>query len=108
MKWAPVYIKSDGQTDPIELPASDGSDNDQFGYAVAISGDYAVAGAYMDDVGANADQDHLYFHRVNGVWTEEAHVTASDGAAGDGFGFSVSISRGLCNCRIPPMMMFLC
>ena len=29
--------------------------------------------------------------RSNGVWSEQAKLTASDGAAGDYFGYSVSI-----------------
>ena len=32
-----------------KIVASDGAENDYFGYSVAISGDYAIVGAYLDD-----------------------------------------------------------
>lgn len=33
----------------VKLTASDGTAMDQFGYSVAISGDYAIIGAFKDD-----------------------------------------------------------
>lgn len=76
-----------------QLMDSDGAANDQFGFSVAISGGTAVVGAPFADVGANPDQGSAYAFRVlSGNWGQGAKTTASDGAAGDLFGWSVAIS----------------
>lgn len=61
----------------------------QSGASVAISGTTAVVGAPH----ANGDTGAAYVYTRSGVtWTYQATLTASDGAAADGFGTSVSIS----------------
>jgi hypothetical protein len=78
-------------TQQAKLTASDGAANDQFGNQVALSGDTAVVGAYRDDAGANTDQGSAYiFTRSGTTWTQQAKLTAFDGAAGDLFGYSVA------------------
>ena len=75
-----------------KITSSDAATGDRFGWSVSISGDYAIVGAYLDDDnGADSGSAYIYF-RDNGVWTQQAKLTASDGAAGDYFGVSVSIS----------------
>ncbi|MEA1966066.1 MAG: FG-GAP repeat protein, partial [Euryarchaeota archaeon] len=76
----------------VKLTASDGAAGDFFGYSVAISGDYAVVGAREDDDAGSASGSAYIFKRDGTVWTEQAKITASDGAAGDLFGMSVAIS----------------
>ncbi|MBU0466613.1 MAG: FG-GAP repeat protein [Nanoarchaeota archaeon] len=75
-----------------KLLASDGVDDDQFGYSVSVSGDVAVvASPYDDDLGS--DSGSVYVYRFNGVnWVEEQKLLASDGAASDKFGRSISVS----------------
>jgi hypothetical protein len=76
-----------------QLTASDGAASDQFGYSVALSGDTALVGAYLDDVGANTDQGSAYvFTRSGTTWSLQQKLTATDGAASDGFGVSVALS----------------
>src|SRR5262245_42630691 len=76
-----------------ELLASDEEYYQWFGYSVAISGDTALVGAFLDDGAAGASAGSAYvFVRTATGWTEQAKLTASDAAAGDEFGFSVSIS----------------
>ncbi|NQT96128.1 MAG: choice-of-anchor D domain-containing protein [Candidatus Marinimicrobia bacterium] len=76
-----------------KLTSSDGVVDDRFGGSVSISGDYAIVGAYMDDVGANWDQGSAYiFYRSGTSWSQQAKLTASDGESGDYFGYSVTIS----------------
>ena len=76
-----------------QLTASDGAAGDEFGYSVAISGDTAIVGACLDDVGTNMDKGSAYvFVRTGTIWSQQAQLTASDGAAGDEFGYSVAIS----------------
>ncbi|MFH1355895.1 MAG: Ig-like domain-containing protein [bacterium] len=76
----------------IKVLASDGANDDQFGYSVAMSGDWAVIGADRDDDNGLSSGSVYFFKRDAGVWTEKTKVTASDGATEDYFGRSVSIS----------------
>ena len=76
-----------------KLTASDGVAGDQFGYSVALAGDTALVGSYGDDVGGNADQGSAYvFTRTGTTWSQQAKLTAPDGAAGDTFGTSAALS----------------
>jgi hypothetical protein len=76
-----------------KLTAADAAARDVFGSAVAISGDTVVVGALDDDVGDNTDQGSAYvFVRSGTTWTQQAKLTAADGAAWDGFGNSVAVS----------------
>ncbi len=89
-----VFVRSGGVwSEQQKLVAPDGTANDYFGISVSVSGDTAVVGAYWDDAGANANQGSAYvFVRNGGVWSEQQKLVASDGAAGDYFGVSVSVS----------------
>ena len=76
-----------------QLTASDGAEGDWFGSSVALSGDTALIGAPLDDVSGNSDQGSAYvFTRSGTTWSQQAHLTAADGAAGDYFGASVALS----------------
>jgi uncharacterized membrane protein len=89
-----VFVRS-GSTwsQQAELTASDGAANDAFGNAVAVSGDTAVIGAFGRTVGANQVQGAAYvFVRSGGTWSQQQDLTASDGATGDEYGFSVAVS----------------
>ena len=78
-----------------ELTASDGAANDQLGFSIAVADDTVVVGAPYDMVGANGNQGSAYvFVKPPSGWadmTETAKLTASDGMAGDGLGWSVAI-----------------
>lgn len=74
-------------TEEAKLTASDGVAKDYFGWSVSISGDTAVVGASEKD---NRKGAAYVFTRSGTTWTEEAKLIASDGVAGDDFGFSVS------------------
>ena len=89
-----VFFRSGSSwTQQQKLTAADGAVNDNFGIGVAISGDYALVGAYQDDIGANANQGSAYvFVRSGSSWIQQAKLTATDGAANDLFGVSVAIS----------------
>jgi hypothetical protein len=76
-----------------ELIAPDGGDNDDFGFSVAVSGTTAVVGAVGHGVGSNQNQGAAYvFVLSGGSWTQQAELTAADGATGDQFGWSVAMS----------------
>jgi FG-GAP repeat protein len=92
-----VYVKPPGGwsgqlTQTAELTASDGTDGSSVGSSVSIAGDTVVAGAPGEMPGAA-----YVFVKPSDGWvnmTQTAKLTASDGAPGDGFGTSVSISGG--------------
>ena len=74
-----------------KLLATDGSEDDNFGCSVAMSENVAIIGANKDDdKGSNSGSAYV-FELENGVWEERGKLTASDGAADDSFGYSVSI-----------------
>ncbi len=74
-----------------KLVPSDGAEADQFGFSISLSGDTVVVGSPFDD-DMGTDSGSAYVFRFNGTsWTQEAKLTAADGATGDLFGYSVSI-----------------
>ena len=88
-----VYEKVGGVwTNEQKLTASDGADYWGFGVSVSVSGDYMVVGATAAFGGGFNPGSAYVYEKVGGVWTNEQKLTASDGAAGDQFGRSVSIS----------------
>lgn len=88
-----MYHFNGGQWSQTQkLVASDGGSSDYFGYSVAISGNYAIVGAFDDKIGANEGQGSAYIFFYNGTqWIEQQKLTASDGGPYDAFGISVSI-----------------
>ncbi len=75
-----------------KLTASDGEARDWFGYSVSLSGDRAFVGAASDDDNGSSSGSAYVFEWNGSTWVEVAKLTASDGAAGDYFGISVSLS----------------
>ncbi len=80
---------------PSDVPTN----TDYFGYSVAISGNYAVIGAFLEDEGATGfgtvnDAGSAYvFERdvFSNTWSQTAKIVAFDRATGDYFGSSVDI-----------------
>jgi hypothetical protein len=75
-----------------KLTAVDGSAADLFGISVAFDGGTAVVGSWMDDDAGSSSGSAYVFREVEGAWAQIAKLTASDAAASDYFGRSVSIS----------------
>ncbi|MEX2535795.1 MAG: PKD domain-containing protein [Trueperaceae bacterium] len=82
-----------------KLTASDAAAGDQFGYSVAMSGDYAVIGARADDDGGFDSGSAYVFQRSGDGWVQsmklppEPPVVAPTAiGAADRFGSSVAIS----------------
>jgi hypothetical protein len=89
-----VFVRS-GTTwaQQAELTASDGATEDSFGGSVSVDGDTAVIGAPDKTVNSHADQGTVYvFVRSGTTWTQQAELTASDGAVDDELGSNVSVS----------------
>ena len=91
-----VYSRNDQSWSQQQiLTASDGAASDSFGYAVAVSSDGSTAliGAAFKTVGANSNQGAVYaFTQSGGIWSQQAELTAADGATDDTFGRSLSLS----------------
>jgi len=81
-----------GWVEEAKLTAFDSAADDEFGYSVSLAGDTVVVGArYDDDAGSRSGSAYVF--RYDGsIWVDEAKLTASDDAAGDRFGYSVSVS----------------
>jgi hypothetical protein len=87
-----IFTCSDGVwSEQAKLTAADAVDLDEFGYAVAISGDTAVVGAYLDDDAGDSSGSAYVFTRSAELWSQQAKVNATDTAASDEFGSSVSV-----------------
>jgi hypothetical protein len=83
-------------TQIAKLTADDRAVNDNFGYSVSIDGDTMVIGAWNDDdKGLNSGSAYVFTRDTAGElasnWTQVDKLNATDGAAGDEFGYSVSI-----------------
>ncbi len=87
------------------LKASNTGANDQFGFAVAVSGDTVVVGAPLEDSSAtgvngngannsasNSGAAYVFVRNGSGVWTQQAYLKAPNAETGDGFGWSVAVS----------------
>ena len=86
-------IPASAQSGETKLTASDGAEGDVFGYSVSLSKDTIIVGAYRDDdKGTSSGSAYVFVGDKKG-WSEEAKLTAGDGAEGDVFGYSVSVSK---------------
>ncbi|NNF01618.1 MAG: HYR domain-containing protein, partial [Bacteroidia bacterium] len=81
-----------------KLVAGDRSPSDWFGFAVAISGDYAIVGAHREDEDSSGNNTlssagSVYFYKKdnNGVWNLLEKAVAPDRQVNDQFGYSVDI-----------------
>ncbi len=87
-----VFVRN-GTTwsEQAKLLASDAADYAWFGLSVAVHGDRIAVGAIYDDATATDAGAAYIFQRTGNAWTQQAKLLASDGAAGDTFGFAVAL-----------------
>lgn len=75
-----------------KLRAPDGGAFDDFAYAVAVLGEFAIAGAYGDDGVGGTDSGSAYIFRRRGSgWIYQQKLEASDAASTDYFGYAVEL-----------------
>jgi len=88
-----IFVRSGTKwTQHARLHASLAATGDELGYAVAIDGSTVLAGA----PGKSSKRGAAYVFGPSGTgWSQQATLTASDGAAGDQFGSSVGVSGTL-------------
>lgn len=100
-----VFVRSGTNwTQQAYLKASNTGGGDEFGFAVAISGDTVVAGAAGEDsnaTGVNGKQNNnsvlssgavYVFVREGTQWSQQAYLKASTVGEEDGFGYSVALA----------------
>lgn len=83
-------------TQQVKLTASDPGLRDQFGDAVAFSGDVIVVGSPFEEVPGqplDAGAAYVFFRNQGGPgkWGQKKKLKANDGAEGDQFGAAVSL-----------------
>ncbi len=81
-----------------KIVAFDREADDQYGYSVAISGNYAVVGSWQEDhdinganYKSNSGAAYIYEKDISGNWIEIQKIVASDRINGASFGGSVAI-----------------
>ncbi len=93
----------DSWTQAAKLNPSDANTFDRFGSSVSSGADHVFVGAFQDDEnGMNSGAAYVFRRADNNTpsdpnddfWVQETKLTASDGGAGNGFGFSVSHDGG--------------
>ena len=79
------------------LKASNAEDNDQFGFSVALSGDTLAVGAVgknsIDNIKPDIGAVYVFTRDIDGNWTQQALLRASNAEVNDQFGFSISLSN---------------
>ena len=88
-----VFARDNGTwTQQARLTAADGEANDMFGGAVAVHGDTAVVGAFIDRVDGQQWHGSAHvFQRQAGVWSPQAQLFLNDAGATPQFGLGVAI-----------------
>ena len=80
-------------TQAVELTATDGADNDYFGFSVALDGNTCVIGANGTD---SYTGSAYVFTNAWRNWSQVAELTATVGASGDFFGSSIALEGDTC------------
>ena len=87
-----IFYNNSGTWEQYQkITASDGQTNDFFAITVTISDNYAFATSLLGSSNSYAGKVYVFFND-EGIWTETAILTASDGEDYDFFGTSMSIS----------------
>ncbi len=99
---AAYFFRNQGGTDNwglvTKITASDGAEDDYFGWPCSISGDYAVVSAYQADVDGEADAGaaYVYYRNEGGAenWGQVEKLSAAEPAESDYFGMFALIADG--------------
>lgn len=104
LQWAGsayIFEKASGAwAQTQKIVALDRAEDDEFGYVVSISGNYALIGARSEEEDENnmnnissSGSAYIFERATSGNWSQVQKVVPSDRALGDVFGHSVSISN---------------
>ena len=86
------FIKAQGWGQTQKIVPTDREVGDFFGQSVAMDGDYAVVGSYLNDVlSSNMGSAYIFKKDATGNWIEHQKLLASDKRQFDQFGEDVDI-----------------
>jgi hypothetical protein len=103
-----VFVRDDSGawTQQAYIKASNAAALDNFGVSVALSEDTLAVGAHQEDssaTGVDADQAdngsaesgavYVFTRDVDGNWTQQAYLKASNADSGDRFGSAITLSQ---------------
>lgn len=89
---ASVFVRTGGTWSlQQEVTAPDGAAGDEFGSAVAVSGDTVIIGARGDTSGLDGAGSAYVFLRTGTTWSLQQKLTASDAGRFDRLGYSVAL-----------------
>ena len=74
-----------------KVVASDGAEEDNFGYSVGVSDKYIIIGSPWDDDAGEKSGSAYIFKRDGDTWVETAKLTADDAGEDNRFGITVAI-----------------
>ncbi|MBN1983319.1 MAG: FG-GAP repeat protein, partial [Chitinivibrionales bacterium] len=94
----PTVIPLNRLQQKMIIHASDMQADDNFGYSVSISNNYAIVGSPLEDgISSNnyyiSGAAYIFERDISGNWLQKAILHASDTQQYDSFGYSVSISN---------------
>ena len=92
-----IYVRSGTKwSQQARITAATGAAGDRFGETVSLSGNTALVGAlYDDDRGSDSGAAFVFTRSGSGsAWSQQARITAADGAAGDRLGKDVALTGG--------------
>jgi len=90
--WAVWSTSASAECEVAKLLSSDTPEDYRFGNAVGVSEYRAIVGEYLDNDNGSESGSAYIFQWSDPVFSQEAKLLASDGAAGDRFGYSVAIN----------------
>ncbi len=89
---ASVFVRTGTSwNEEFRLTANDGADQDRFGSAVVLAGDWAAVGAPRDQDNGLFSGSVYLFQRSGTAWIQQGKLTPHGAAAGDQFGFSLDM-----------------
>lgn len=88
--------QADSYAQAAQLSSGNGAIFDRYGTAVAVDGDTALIGAYLEDTDAGGDAGAAHwFRRVGEQWVYGGQLLAPDAAIEDRFGIAVDVDGEL-------------
>jgi hypothetical protein len=90
-QWTPVNMSGGNEIIPVRGPSTGSGPGDAFGWAVDISGNFAITGAPGETGLADNTGAVFIYRKTNTGWQAPVKLFANDGVSGDFFGISVAI-----------------
>ncbi len=93
-----------------KVTAADGTELDEFGTSVSLSGDFLAVGAPNTSFGTTLPYGAVYiFRRLGSSWVQQAKIYDPMGGAFEEFGKAVLLKNGVLaigceNCTVPPVV----